>query len=145
MARYSKQVSMGGKWAKGSELEDVKRARITNEVEPTESAYKSDDGKTKWQHVARVKFEGINDPLNLNLNRATLNALVDAFGEESAEWIDKPLSVETEKMRVAGKAVTAVYLIPDGYKRIDDENGYALIVKDGEAVEGVGVDNDDDF
>jgi hypothetical protein len=41
------------------------------------------------------------------------------------------LSVETEKVRVAGKSVTALYLIPEGHEKIDDENGYAVIVKQG--------------
>jgi len=34
-------------------------------------------------------------------------------------------------MRVAGKAVVALYLIPKGYKRVDDRNGYAMILKEG--------------
>jgi hypothetical protein len=32
---------------------------------------------------------------------------------------------------VAGKAVTAVYLLPEGYERVDDENGHTVIVKKG--------------
>ena len=44
------------------------------------------------------------------------------------KWQGHSLTVETEKMRVAGKAVIALYLIPEGYKRIDDDNGYAIIV-----------------
>ena len=31
-------------------------------------------------------------------------------------------------MKVAGKSVFALYLIPDGYKVMDDENGYTVVV-----------------
>lgn len=41
------------------------------------------------------------------------------------------LTCETEKVRVAGKAVTAVYLVPKAIERVDDENGYTVIVKKG--------------
>jgi hypothetical protein len=71
------------------------------------------------------------------LNRATINGLVDAFGEDSKLWQKQTLKVETEKMRVAGKAVVALYLIPKGYKKIDDTNGYAMIVKEGSVKEPI--------
>ncbi|MGH7249579.1 MAG: hypothetical protein ACREGC_01260, partial [Minisyncoccia bacterium] len=57
--------------------------------------------------------------------------LVEAFGEDSANWQNHVLSMETEKVRVAGKSVTALYLIAEGYERADDANGYAIIVKKG--------------
>jgi hypothetical protein len=71
---------------------------------------------------------------NISINRASLNGLVDAYGEESADWQGHVLSCETEKMRVGGRAVTAVYLVPEGYERVDDENGYTVIVKKGTQV-----------
>jgi hypothetical protein len=79
--------------------------------------------------VAKVRFEGVTEPLNVSLNRCTINALVDAFGEDSTDWQGHTLTVETEKVRVAGKAVTALYLLPEGYIKTDDENGYAIIIK----------------
>jgi hypothetical protein len=39
------------------------------------------------------------------------------------------------------KAVVAMYLIPERYERVDDENGYAVIVKEGTGT----VDAPDDF
>jgi hypothetical protein len=47
-------------------------------------------------------------------------------------------------MRVAGKAVVALYLIPENYERVDDENGYAVIVKKGTTKEEVPTVNLDD-
>jgi hypothetical protein len=79
----------------------------------------------------KVLFSGETETKNISINRASLNGLVDAYGEESADWQGHVLSCETEKMRVGGRAVTAVYLVPEGYERVDDENGYTVIVKKG--------------
>lgn len=135
MAKYTKNVSLGGKWAKGSELGNVRRAKIVSETNPMPSSFTNKDGSPKDQDVCKVRFEGMEEPMNVSLNRATINGLVDAFGEDSMNWQGHYLSVETEKMRVAGKSVTVLYLIPEGYEKVDDANGYAVIQKIGETTE----------
>ena len=135
MANYNVEESIGGKWAKNSELSQMKRAKIVNEVKPSVSRFLNEDGTPKMQDVAKVKFEGMNDVLNVNLNKATLNGLVKAFGSDSKNWMDKILSVETEKVRVGGKAGVALYLIPEGFQKVDDENGYAKIMKNMDGVQ----------
>lgn len=142
MAEYNVQDFIGGKWAKASELSGVKRAKITNEVKPTPGKFLNEDGTPKLQDVAKVRFEGSQEPLNVNLNKATISGLVKAFGKDSKQWIDKVLSVETEKMRVAGKTVTALYLIPEGFERVDDSEGYAKIQKIGSETEQQSSDDD---
>ncbi len=145
MANYTKNVTMGGAWAKASELKSGMRAKIVSETNPTPSTFLNKDGSMKTQDVCKIKFEGLNDILNLSLNRATINALVDAFGEDSKGWMNQVLTVETERVRVAGKAVTALYLIPAGYEKTDDEAGYAVITKKGTVMSPVldqGTDND---
>lgn len=132
MANYKKNTSLGGKWAKASELGNVSRAKIVSETNPEPSQFLNKDGSTKTQDVCRVQFDGVDEVLKVSLNRATINGLVDAYGEDSKAWQAHYLAVETEKVRVAGKAVTALYLIPEGYEKVDDENGYAVIVKKGE-------------
>lgn len=131
MPKYSKQVIVGGSWVKAAEIKTGTRAKIVSETSPQASNFLNKDGTPKTQDVCKVKFEGGDEPLNVSLNRATINGLVDAFGEDSAGWMNQYLTVETEKMRVAGKAVVALYLIPKGYERVDDTNGYAMIVKEG--------------
>jgi hypothetical protein len=143
MAKYSKQTMVGGKWAKASEVKATK-AKIVSETSPQSSTFLNKDGSPKTQDVTKVQFQGEPEPLNVSLNRATINGLVDAFGEDSKEWQGHVLAVETEKMRVAGKAVTALYLIPDGYERVDDENGYAAIVKKGTVKEEIPTINLED-
>lgn len=143
MANYTKNVTLGGQWAKASELKSGMKAKIMSETNPVPSTFLNKDGSMKTQDVCKIKFEGLNDVLNLSLNRATINALVDAFGEDSKAWMNQVLTVETERVRVAGKAVVALYLLPSGYQKVDDDNGYAVIAKTGTPVETIKQDPDD--
>ena len=135
MAKYQKTSQIQGSWAKASEIENGTVAKIVSETRPQPSQFLNKDGSNKNQDVAKVIFVGSPDAVNVSLNRTTINGLIDAFGEDSANWQNKPLSVETEKVRVGGKAVVALYLIPEGYEKIDDENGYAIIVRKGSVAE----------
>ena len=44
------------------------------------------------QDVCKVQFDGYEEPLKVALNRATINALVDAFGRSSKDWQGHPLA-----------------------------------------------------
>lgn len=132
MALYKIQNFTSGKWVDKKEVlaKGVTSAKIVSETEPEPSQWKDDDGNIQMQDVCKIKFEGMgDDAFKFSLNKIVINGLVQAFGQDSREWIGKPLTVEAEKTRVAGKAGVAVYLIPEGYARIDDEEGYAKIVK----------------
>lgn len=128
---YSK-VTRGGAWAKASELKAGIKAKILDECAPIESQYLDDKGNKKMQDVCKVRFEGHQDPLNVSLNRATIKGLVEAFGKDSNEWIGKVLTVHTEKIAVAGKRVTAMYLVPEGFEVGENDEGYVEIVRVGE-------------
>ena len=125
---------MVGSWLRAADLKTGMKAKITSETNPVPSQFQNKDGSVKNQDVCKIKVEGFTEEFNVALNRATLNALVDAFGENSADWQNRALTVETEKMRVGGKAVVALYLLPQGYEKVDDDNGYAMIVKTGEVM-----------
>jgi hypothetical protein len=86
MATYKKNTSVGGKWAKTSELTGAGWAKIVSETNPQPSTFLDKNGNAKNQDVAKVQFDGQDEPLNVSLNRATINGLVDAFGEDSKEW-----------------------------------------------------------
>ena len=131
MAPYKKQTFVGGKWAKASEIKSGSKAKIMSETTPQPSSFLDKNGLPKTQDVCKVQFQGSTEAVNVNLNRATLNALVEAFGEDSADWQNKVLTVETEKVKVGGKTVFALYLLPENYKKVDDDNGYTIIVKKG--------------
>lgn len=135
MALYHKENEVKGQWVKKEELRNGLKATITTETNPVPSTFTDKDGKEKTQDVCKVKFEGMVEEVNVSLNRATIQALVQAYGEDSKEWIGKPLTVEVEKMRVAGKAVTALYLIPEGFYKFDDADGFARIGKNTEGAD----------
>ena len=126
--KYQKVTSVNGNWLKGAEVVSGTKGKLTSETNPTSSQFLNKDGTSKTQDVAKIRLETGEEDVNISINRASINALVDAFGEDSKDWIGKVLTVVTEKMRVGGKAVTAVYLVPEGYTKVDDENGYAVIV-----------------
>jgi len=134
MAKYQETTVTVGAWAKASDIKSGTKAKLISEVKPQPSSFQDKNGNAKTQDVAKVKFEGMPEAVNVSLNKATINGLVRAFGDDSVNWMNKILTAETEKMRVSGKAVVALYLIPEGFDRIDDENGYAVIVKDGQSV-----------
>ena len=139
--KYQQQKKTSGAWVDKKTLTSGTLCKIVSETTSQPSNFKDKNGNPQNQDVCKVRFEGQQEAVNVNLNGATISALVDAFGDESIEWQNKPLTAETEKMRVGGKAVIALYLIPQGYERLDDENGYAVIVKKG--TKPIPVINDD--
>lgn len=128
MTQYQKSQGIRGAWVKGKDVVDGTRCVLVSEVRPIASQFRDKNDNIKMQDVGKVKFEGKDEPVNISLNRATIDALVDAFGEDSADWMNQPLITETEKVAVAGKRVTVVYLLPEGYELQEDEGGYVKIV-----------------
>lgn len=133
MADYDSKEFTSGKWADKAELYEkrVKNATIVSETNPETSSFKKEDGSPQMQDVCKVQFDGYDEPLKVALNRATINALVKAFGRSSKDWQDQPLTVEIDKL--PGKKFP-LYLIPEGHKRIEDENGYSVILTEAEAI-----------
>jgi len=130
---YEESSSVSGKWAKASELAMCNSAKIVSEAKPQPSQFKDEKtGEMKKQDVCKVQFQGVGDPLNVSLNRATKNALIQAFGKDSKDWQGHQLSVLTEKGKVSGRNVTYLFLIPEGFEKKEDENGYDVIVREGE-------------
>ncbi len=131
MAVYKKSGFVQGKWIKASDIKAGTRCYLTAETSPVESQFKDRDGKVKYQDVSKIHLEGSTEIFNVSINRATLNALVDAYGEDSKNWVNKVLVAEPEKMIVSGRRIVALYLVPDGYEKSEDENGYVVITKKG--------------
>jgi hypothetical protein len=129
MADYEKKEFTSGKWADKAEFYEHRASKgtIVSETKPeTSGKFTNEDGTAVMQDVCKVQFEGYDEPLKVSLNRATINGLVDAFGRDSKEWQGHPLTIEIDKL--PGKKFP-IYLIPAGYKREEDENGYSVIVK----------------
>ena len=122
--KYTKQSTTGGAWVKNSEVVSGTKCKLVSETLPQEGEFGKRD-------VAKIRFEGVEESKNCNINKPTINALIDAFGEDSKEWIGKILVAHTEKMIVGGKRVTALYLIPEGFEMGEDAGGYILIKRIG--------------
>lgn len=127
---YKKKSGVGGKWADKSELfsKGITKAKIVSETNPYPSTFKDSKGNLQDQDVCKVMFEGEQEAVNVSLNGATIDALIDAFGEDSKNWQGHYLGVEIDKL--PGKKFP-LYLIPDGYTRTEDANGYSVVVKNG--------------
>ena len=118
---YPKREAMQGVWLDKSSIVNGTKAKLVSETKPQEGEYGTQD-------IAKISIDGESETKNVRLNKPTINALGDAYGTESKEWINKPLTLQTEEMRVAGKKVTALYLIPEGYELTDNEDGYLVVV-----------------
>ena len=141
MAIFKKQQSTGGAWLDKKLIESGSKAKLVSETKVEASEY---EGKATTRNIVKIRIEGEDDSKNVALNKPTTNGLIDAFGEDSKEWINKELTVETEKTRIGGRAGIAIYLIPEGYEKVDDDQGYAIIQKIGgsksEVVKDMGSD-----
>lgn len=81
------------------------------------------------QIVAKCKVKGQTGESNISINKPSKNALIDAFGDDSINWVDQLLTAHIEKTMIAGKRGIALYLVPDGYQVTEDEGGYLVITK----------------
>jgi hypothetical protein len=118
--QYKKSNVQGG-WVKNSEVVSGSKCKLVSEASPIE-------GEFGMRDVAKIRFQGeTGEARNVNLNKPTVNALIDAFGEDSKSWIGHVLTAHTEKVVVAGRRVTALYLIPEGFELSEDSGGYLVI------------------
>lgn len=116
-----KKVSPKGEWAKvGNDIMDGDAIIIKNDGEEVVGDY----GKRMV-----FKVETRNGEKNLSLNQTSLNALVDAYGEDTSLWVGKKANVYIIKANVAGKFVKVVYLVGIGWEFTDE----GMVVKRGEA------------
>lgn len=128
--QYSKASSVGGNWADKTLLKNGQRAKIVTESVPTEEVY---EGKPKTRNIVKVMFEGDKESKNVDLNRATVNGLIDSFGTDSTDWMEKYLTVHLEKMLVGGRRVTAMFLVPEGFEVAEDAGGFLVVSRIGVA------------
>lgn len=133
--KYEKFENNGpdGKFVDKKELLEkrVTKAKIINEVIPYPSRFKRKDGSSQTQDIGSVQFQGFAEPFNVNINIATRNALIEAFGDDSKDWIGKVLTVNV----LEGTNGYSLYLIPEGFKRERDDRGYVIIVREGQEEE----------
>jgi len=71
------------------------------------------------QTVFKIKTR--NGDKKLSFNQATINILVQEFGEDTEQWINKDVNVILKKAIIAGKKSIVPYLVTTGWEM--DEYG----------------------
>lgn len=130
MAVYSKTSGNKGPWLDKASIRPGTKVKIMTEAVPVEEPFQ---GKMTTRNIVKLRVQGDEtEPKNFDINKPSINALIDAFGEDSKAWIGKALTAETMRVIVGGKMGTAMYLIPEGYEFGTDDAGYAVVKKIGE-------------
>lgn len=123
--KFQKKVSLGAPFAKkGTDIKEGDIITLTSDGKIVE-------GQFGPQNIFEIKnVDGAE--FVLSINQTSMNALIDVFGEESANWVGKRVKVHVAKQNVAGKFIPVYYVAPEGYEL--GENGF-------EKSESLGVSN----
>lgn len=120
--------STGGSWLDKKTLQTGDIAKLVSEADYVE-------GQNGQQLVAQCRIKGDDgEAKNVAINSPTKNAFIEAFGDDTALWMNKHLTVHVEKTMIAGKRGVAMYLVPEGYEVTEDAGGYLVIARQGAAV-----------
>lgn len=126
MTQVTKSTGGGGKWLDKKILTTGDKLKLTTEADWIPSQQGGD------QLVAKCKVQGKTDEdVNIAINAPTKNGLIEAFGDDTADWRNQPLTVNKFDTLIAGKKGVAVYLVPDGYDLGEDSGGYLKVAKVG--------------
>ena len=113
----------GGKFLKGTEIKEGEVAVIKDEANWVTGEYK---GQETNQYTATVEYKGEDRTLKFTkLSRQNLLPL----GEDSKEWIGKPISLQAVDVMVDGKMYKTIVATPHDAKDVN-----AAIVAKTEAI-----------
>jgi hypothetical protein len=121
-----------GSWIKKDELKNGDHVKVVSEA-------KMEMGQNGEQLVAKVLVSGTKEPGNVSINKATRRALVESFGDDTVNWVDKILTVHLERMMIGGKRVIGLFLIPEGYEVTEDAGGYIVVSRIGGSIPNTNV------
>lgn len=130
--KYTKTQSVSGNWIKGKDVVSGTKCKLVSETTPVASSFTNKDGTPKNQDVAKIRFQNKDEVFNISINKVSINALIDAFGEDSVKWQGNVLTAITEKVIVGGKRQVALYLVPEGYELKESADGFMYVSKEGD-------------
>jgi hypothetical protein len=117
MTIYKKRVSVGQFLKKGEDFKDGDIIEIANEGKQIE-------GNFGTQDVFSIKLKDGKEG-NVNFNTTSMNNMIDAFGEDSKNWIGKKAKVWAILSNVQGKMIKVYYFAhPDA--ELNDEGTFYL-------------------
>lgn len=121
--KFTKNGGTQGAWLDKKELRTGDILKLVSEAKEVE-------GQNGKQVVAKCRLKGgPEEAKNVSINSPSKNALIEAFGEDSKDWVDKLLTVNIEKMMIGGKRVIALYLVPEGFELKEDDEGYVKVLR----------------
>ncbi len=110
--KVQKKSNIQGSWAKAKvDIDTGDKIEILSAGEIVPGDYGD-------RHVFSVKTK--NGEKNLTFNQTTMNYLIDAFGEETSDWIGEEVKVWIIKSNIAGKMRNVVYLTETDWIETDD-------------------------
>lgn len=105
-----------GKFAKlGQDFKDGEELIILSEGQEVE-------GQWGPQVVFRIRTAQGSE-MNLAFNATSRNKLIDAYGEETKQWIEKPVKVWAVNQVVSGKMRKVVYVTAPDQAIFDEDEG----------------------
>lgn len=126
--KMNKKTSIGGAYARKKSYEydgtkyeaDLKDGDIITILDSGSQVV----GEYGEQTVFKIKTR--NGEKNFSVNQTTINNLVDAFGDESENYIGKEIKVWVIKAMVSGKLQLVAYLSASNAE-MDEEGRFSLI------------------
>lgn len=116
---YSK--SLGGAWLDAEKVEDGSKVKIVSECQKRDSRFKDAEGNAKTENVAKVQVQDATESVNMRLNWTTIYGLIDAFGNDSKNWMGHALTARVKEAVVGDTVRTIIYLIADGFELVKNE------------------------
>lgn len=110
--KVTKKMSIKGDWAKAKEdINEGDIITISNEGEVITGEYGD-------RNVFKVETK--NGERLLSFNQTSMNNLIDEYGDETNQWVEKKVKVWIIKSMVAGKMRNVIYLTPPNWVETDD-------------------------
>ena len=98
-----------GSYLKTAEVKTGDSVTFRTEGEWVENTkYTYDDGSPKRDFVIKVTYKG--DEKKMRLNKMSRDAMVAAYGDDTADWVGKVAMITKENMLVAGKKMEVITL-----------------------------------
>jgi len=117
--QYIKKVSMGNFLKKGEDFKDGDILEIANEGKQVEGTYGTQD-------LFLVKVGDLEG--NVSFNQTSINGLIDAYGDDSINWIGKKIKTTKIKQNVSGKFIDVYYFSHPEAEMTED--GFVMSVRE---------------
>lgn len=113
--KVQKKVSVGAFAKKGEDYQDQDIITISDEGRQVEGTF-------GVQSVFLVKLPS-GEEKNMTFNQTSVNNLVDAYGDESSEWVGQKAKIWLILQSVSGKMVKVAYLTHPDAEMVEGANG----------------------